>query len=79
MQAVVSSVRINKPIRENFESAARVLIEANCYQPKAPYRRQANVSAVRFAGRGNTKVDLRWHTKEEYSKLSKKQKDKLQR
>ena len=37
----------------------------------------ANVSSVTFAGRGNTGVDLRWHTRKEFKALTSGQKDDL--
>jgi len=82
LQAAMGNIRADtNNMRSNFETAASHIIEVD------PYRRasrqppnkdkQANVSAVSFAGRGETGVDLRWHTKKEFYKLPKEQKDEL--
>ena len=82
LQAAMGNIRADtNNMRSNFETAASHIIEVD------PYRRasrqppnkgkQANVSAVSFAGRGESGVDLRWHTKKEFYKLTKEQKDEL--
>ena len=78
LQASIGLIRANtNNMRNDFESAASSLIEVD------PYRRgsktaEATVSAIDFnAGRGNSGVDLRWHPKKEFAKLSQSQKDEL--
>jgi hypothetical protein len=81
LQASIGLIRSNvNNMRENFELAANILIEVD------PYRRTqrqsgkppAQVSAIDFAsGRGDTGVDLRWHTPTEFKTLSQEQKDEL--
>ena len=61
--------------------AASALIEVDPYrkgQRGNNNNRTANVSAIDFdAGRGKTGVDLRWHPKSEFKKLTDDQKDEL--
>ena len=38
---------------------------------------QANVSSINFSGRGQTGVDLRWHTRQNFRELSDAQKDEI--
>ena len=81
LQAAMGNIRADtNNMRSNFEMAASHIIEID------PYRRSsrqggtgktATVSSVTFAGRGNTGVDLRWHTRKEFSSLSNEQKDEL--
>jgi hypothetical protein len=84
LQAAMGNIRADtNGMRSNFETAASHLIEVD------PYRRasnqgtnsntgkQAYVSAVTFAGRGKTGVDLRWHTRKEFGELTGEQKDEL--
>jgi hypothetical protein len=66
-------------MRSDFESASSSLIEVDPYYRSIRNNsRQANVSSIDFrAGRGSSGVDLRWHTRKEFLKLSKEQKDEL--
>jgi len=63
-------------MHSNFEAAASHLIEVDPYHRSSNQQgnnnrgKQANVSAVTFAGRGKTGVDLRWHTRKEFSALT---------
>ena len=80
LQASIGLVRANtNNMRNDFEGAANILIEIE------PYRRltrtnnlDANVSAIAFsAGRGNTGVDIRFHSKHKFFELPEDQKDEL--
>ena len=67
-------------MRENFETASSALIEVDPYRrttrPNA--RPPAQVSAIDFSsGRGDSGVDLRWHTPTEFKALSSEQKTEL--
>jgi hypothetical protein len=69
-------------MRSNFEAAASHLIEVDPYRCASnpgnnPKGKQTHVSAVTFAGRGKTGVDLRWHTRKEFGALTSEQKDEL--
>ncbi len=67
-------------MRNDFEAAASHLVEVDPYRRStchAQSNRSANVSAVSFAGRGKTGVDLRWHTRQEFRDLSNEQRDEL--
>ena len=68
-------------MRNNFEAASSHLIEFNPYrrssrQVQKPHS-TANVSGVSFAGCGESGVDLRRHTRKEFSDLTGEQKDEL--
>ena len=66
-------------MREDFEAASSSLSEVG------PYRRtsssaslNADASSIDFkAGRGSSGVDLQWHPKEDFIKLSQEKNDKL--
>ena len=63
-----------------FEAASSHIIEVDAYTCSynpSNKDRQDNVSSVFFAGRGQTCVDLRWHTRQEFRELSDSQKDEL--
>ena len=81
LQAAIGLVRSNvNQMREDFELAANALIEVDPYtrSKRATSRATANVSALDFgSGRGDTGVDLRWHTPKEFKALSPEQKDEL--
>ena len=66
-------------MRNDFEAAASSLIEVDPYKRSMKSTpRTATVSAIDYsAGRGETGVDLRWHPKSEFNKLSQDQKDEL--
>ena len=79
-QADMCLIRVNtNNMREYFESPSSYLIEVD------PYRRSSHrdghnsdVSTVDFkAGRGSSGVDLQWHPKEDFIKLSQEKNDKL--
>ena len=80
LQAAIGLIRANtNNMRNDFEAAASSLIEVDPYkrsQRSTP--RTATVSAIDYsAGRGETGVDLRWHPKSEFNRLSQEQKDEL--
>ena len=82
LQAAIGLVRANtNNMRNDFELAASALIEVDPYkrsQKPIPSPRNANISAIDFnAGRGDTGVDLRWHPKGEFMKLTQEQRDEL--
>lgn len=68
-------------MRSNFEKSASALIKVDPYiksMKKINNQRTAQNSALDYkAGRGNTGVDLRWHTPSEYSQLTKDQMNEL--
>ena len=80
LQAAIGLIRANtNNMRSDFESASSSLIEVDPYRRSSRNNtRQANISSIDFsAGRGSSGVDLRWHTRKEFLKLSKEQKDEL--
>ena len=80
LQAAIGLIRANtNNMRSDFERAASSLIEVDPYRRSARTgSRQANVSSIDFsAGRGSSGVDLRWHPRKDFLKLSKEQKDEL--
>jgi len=80
LQAAIGLIRANtNNMRSDFEIASSSLIEVDPYRRSSRNNtRQANVSSIDFsAGRGSSGVDLRWHTRREFLKLSKEQKDEL--
>ena len=82
LQAAMGNIRADtNGMRSNYETAASHLIEVDPYRRASNQNtnkgKQANVSAVTFAGRGKTGVDLRWHTRKEFGELTSEQKDEL--
>ena len=80
LQAAIGLIRANtNNMREDFEAAASSLIEVDPYRRTSRgSSRNAAVSSIDFkAGRGSSGVDLRWHPKDEYFKLSREQKNEL--
>jgi hypothetical protein len=82
LQAAMGNIRADtNNMRNNFEAASAHLIEVDPYRRSSRQiqrpNRTANVSGVSFAGRGDTGVDLRWHTRKEFSELTSEQKDEL--
>ena len=83
LQAAMGNVRANtNNLRSDFEATANHLIEVDPYRrstTRGPQSQNkvANVSSVTFAGRGNSGVDLRWHTRKEFKALTSEQKDEL--
>ena len=83
LQAAMGNIRADtNGMRSNFETAASHLIEVDPYRRASNQQnpnkgRQANVSAVTFAGRGKTGVDLRWHTRKDFRELTSEQRDEL--
>ena len=80
LQAAIGLIRANtNNMREDFEAAASSLIEVDPYRRTSRGSgRNADVSSIDFkAGRGSSGVDLRWHPKDEYFKLSQEQKNEL--
>jgi hypothetical protein len=82
LQAAIGNIRANSNgMRSLFEASAAHMLEVD------PYKRavragskggNAQVSDVRFtAGRGETGVDLRWHSRKEFTALSAEQRDEL--
>jgi hypothetical protein len=82
LQAAIGLIRSNvNNMREDFELAANALIEVDPYkraQRPPSGRPNAQVSAIDFgSGRGDTGVDLRWHTPNEFKSLTNEQKQEL--
>ena len=81
LQACIGLIRSNvNNMREDFELAANALIEVDPYKrsQRQPVRPQAQVSGIDFSsGRGDSGVDLRWHTPIEFKALNQEQKDEL--
>ena len=81
LQAAIGLIRSNvRNMREDFELAANALIEVDPYKrtQRQPNRPNAQISAIYFSsGRGDTGVDLRWHTPSEFKSLPQEQKDEL--
>lgn len=81
LQAAMGNVRADtNNMRSDFESASNHLIEVDPYKKlrsASSKSSTANVSSVTFAGRGKTGVDLRWHSRPEFRKLTDEQKDEL--
>ena len=80
LRAALASIRANtNNMRNDFEMAVAFLLPVCPYSKhKATLRRrpQAQISEVTLQGREQG-VELRWHTKEEYEKLNKKQRQIL--
>ena len=83
LQADMGNVRANtNNLRSDFEATANHLIEVDPYRrstTRGPQSQNkvANVSSITFSGRGNSGVDLRWHTRKEFKALTSEQKDEL--
>ena len=80
LQASIGLVCANtNNMRNDFEGAANILVEIDPYcRSTRTNTRDVNVSAIDFsAGRGNTGVDLRFHTKHKFLELPQDQKDEL--
>ena len=81
LQASIGLIRSNvNNMRENFETASSALIEVDPYRrtTRPNTRPPAQVSAIDFSsGRGDSGVDLRWHTPTEFKALSSEQKTEL--
>ena len=81
LQAAMGNVRADtNNMRSDFEAASNHLIEVDPYKKLrsgSSKSNLANVSSVTFAGRGKTGVDLRWHPRQEFRKLTDEQKDEL--
>ena len=81
LQAAMGNVRADtNNMRSDFESASNHLIEVDPYKKlrsASGKSGSANVSSVTFAGRGKTGVDLCWHSRPEFQKLTDEQKDEL--
>jgi hypothetical protein len=81
LQAAIGLIRSNvNNMREDFESAANALIEVDPYRrsQRQPQKPAGQVSAIDFSsGRGDSGVDLRWHTPTEFRALTQEQKDEL--
>ena len=82
LRAALASIRVNvNNMRNSFDDAVAFLLPVCPYAKfKSNQRKpnpQAQVSEVVLKGRGKTGVEYRWHTPEEYSKLSKAEKREL--
>ena len=81
LQASIGLIRSNvNNMREDFETAANALIEVDPYRrsQRQPNKPTAQISAIDFSsGRGDSGVDLRWHTPNEFRSLNQEQKDEL--
>ena len=82
LRAALASIRADvNGMRSDFEKAVAFML------PVCPYAKHSKknnpnaaiISDATLQGKGSSKtgVDLRWHTKEEYQKLSKAQRDEL--
>ena len=67
-------------MKRDFEKAASALIEVDPFV-RGKHKgggRSATISSLDYSsGRGGTRVDLRWHTPNEYRELSREKKDEL--
>ena len=83
LRAALASIRVNtNGMRDNFERAVAFMLPVCPYTKHKTNQRRtrhASISDVRLKGKSDSKtgVDLRWHTKEEYSKLTKEQRAEL--
>ena len=82
LQAAIGNIRANSNgMRSQFEAAAAHMLEVDPYKRVSRSSNQkggAHISDARFtAGRGDTGVDLRWHSRKEFASLSDAQKDEL--
>jgi hypothetical protein len=81
LQAAIGLIRSNvNNMREDFELAANTLIEVDPFKrsQRPPTKPNAQVSSIDFAsGRGDSGVDLRWHTPNEFKALTQEQRDEL--
>ena len=82
LKARLASIHANtNGMRDNFEAAVTWLLPTCPYAKYAKGRKdsgpRAEISEVTLQKESKTGVDLRWHTKKEYQKLSKAQKAEL--
>ena len=82
LQAAMGNIRSNNNgLRSDSEGASSHLIEVDPYRRSTKYDptkpNPVKVSAVMFAVRGKTRVDLRWNTSQEFRDISSDQKDEL--
>ena len=83
LQAALGIVRANtNNMRSDFELAASSLIEVDPYRRTYRNNRSANISGANggidfSAGRGQSGVDLRWHSRKQFLALPQEQKDEL--
>ena len=86
LRAALASIRVNtNGMRNDFESAATFLQQVCPYTKYKTNQRNnrvhgvAEISDLRLKGKGQSKtgVDLRWHTKAEYKRLNKAQRQEL--
>jgi hypothetical protein len=81
LQAAIGLIRSDvNGMRADFELAANALIEVDPFrrQQRQPSKPNAQVSAIDFgSGRGDSGVDLRWHTPNEFRSLNQDQRNEL--
>ena len=84
LRAALASIRANtNNIRDNFEEAVKFMLPVCSYTKhknnQKNKRRHAEILDTRLKGKADSKtgVDLRWHTADEYRKLSKDQKHEI--
>ena len=80
LQAAMGNIRADtNGLRSDFEGATSHLIEVDPYNRsiKPTKDRNPKISGTALGGRGNTGVDLRWHTRKEFRELASEQKDEL--
>ena len=85
IQATLALIRSNPVLRADFEQAASNLIEIDPFKKnrgngtgKRPHYNISDASGIAFqGGRGESGVDLRWHSRKEFNKLTSAQKDEL--
>ena len=84
LRAAIANIRMDiNSMRSDFEKAVAALLPvcpfAKHRQSLNPTRPQISDTTLQGKGQSTTGVDLRWHTQEEYKKLSKEQRQELYR
>ena len=83
LRAALASIRVNTDnMRDDFEAAVAFMLPVCPYSKHRQSQRggrRAEISDTQLLGKGSsaTGVDLRWHTKAEYAKLNKAQRQEL--
>ena len=81
LRTAIGSIRINTDnMRDNFELSVSCLLPVDPYskhKEKSPKPAQIADVTLKNKSASKTGVDLRWHTPEEYKKLSKEQRSEL--
>ena len=80
LRAALASIRANvNNMRSSFEASIKFLLPVCPYIEYKSNNRNPNISDFTLKGKSDSKtgVDFRWHTREEYAKLSKEQRSEL--